>query len=66
VLEESFRSADPQYMTLAGQVERASFDLYRYCNKEDVVMVGVASVRLLVVHRNTVRVPPLRILRPSE
>jgi len=52
--------------TLAGQVERARFDGYRYYNKEDVVVVGVESVRLLVVHHNAVRVPLLRILRAAE
>jgi hypothetical protein len=34
--------------------------------KEDVVVVGAESVRLLVVHHNTVRVPPLRTLRAAE
>jgi hypothetical protein len=55
-----------QKRTLAGQVERARFDDYRYCNKKDVVMVGVESVRLLVVHHNAFRVPRLRILRAAE
>jgi hypothetical protein len=55
-----------QNTTLAGQVERARLHGYRYCNKEDVVMVGVESVRLLVVHHNAVRVPLLRILRAAE
>jgi hypothetical protein len=34
--------------------------------KENVVMVCVESVRLLVVHHNTVRVPSLRTLRAAE
>jgi hypothetical protein len=55
-----------QKRRLAGQVERARFDGYRYCNKKDVVMLGVQSARLLVVRHNAVRVHRMRILRAAE
>ena len=55
-----------QKRTLAGQFERVRFGGYRYCNKKDVVMVGVESVRLLVVHHKAVRVHRLRRLRAAE
>ena len=55
-----------QKRTLPGQLERARCGGYSYCNKKNVVMMGVESVRLLVVHHNAVCVPRLGILRAAE